>query len=421
MAQVKQWAAIALTLVLAALAGMRAFVTGRLSPFFSDIRFTHHPLIRAGGRVDGHWPLWSDAIFNGHPLIADAQAAQFYPPVWVVRWWDDPDAFTAFIIFHLLVAGLGMAAWLRSHDMGLPAQLLGALSFAFSGPLLSLAEHLGLFAVLAWIPAWLAALHRLLRAPGPGAVAIAAVVLAMPILAGGPQMLAAAVWLTAIYGLGLWLGARRESAWQGRALLVRGATVLAVLALAAALTAITLLPQLEFLPLSQRSIGLELAVASKPNLAPHALWRLLLGPTLPRPASGKEGDQLELYVGTITVVLAMIGLITTLRPRAGTRREPGATALVAAMTVAFVVVALASLGPALPVFSWIVKYVPGMAYFRAPSRLIGIAVIPLVYVAALGLERWLRGEVAPRLVMLVTAALVLVAGLALLLRTRYGG
>ncbi|HLT36283.1 MAG TPA: hypothetical protein VK034_08355, partial [Enhygromyxa sp.] len=283
--EARQWTAVVLLLVLATLAGLREFVTGKLSPFFGDIRFTHWPLIQAGAYRDGRWPLWSDHIFNGYPIFADLQAARYYPPTWFVHWWGDPSAFTVFLLLHVIIAGIGMVVWLRGHGFGLPAQLTGALCFAFSGAFLSLEVHLGLFATVAWIPLWLAGLHRVVRAPSTASISIAGLALAAMVLAGGPQLLAAAVLLTGFYGVGLFVQYRP----RGRALIERSAWVAASVLVGAGVSAIALLPQLELVPLSQRSIGLELEFAAQPALAPHALWRLVLGPTVPRPG-GVEGD-----------------------------------------------------------------------------------------------------------------------------------
>ncbi|KIG17634.1 hypothetical protein DB30_02909 [Enhygromyxa salina] len=413
-AQVKQWAAIAALCVVCALVGLRDFVSGKLSPFFGDIRFTHHPLLRAGARRDGRWPLWSDHIFNGYPIFADSQAAQYYPPNWVVRWWDDPDAFTAFLLLHVVIAGIGMVAWLRGHGFGLPAQLTGAVCFAFSGPFSSLGMHLGLFAVLAWIPAWLAAVHRVTRVPGFVSVAIAGLVLGALILAGGPQMLAAAALLTAAYCVGLAVQHRDD--WRPRGLAQRSGLIAASVIVGACVGGVALLPQLEFIPLSQRSLGLELGFASDPHLAPHSLWRFLASPTLPRPA-GEEADPLELYAGTLSVILAIVGLVTALR---GKHRRAHAGVVVALAGVAALTI-FASLGPATPVFGWVVEWVPGFGYFRAPSRLICLASVALAYACALGLELHRRGHVRARLLLGVAGVVVLVPGIAALTRETYGG
>ncbi|PRQ06429.1 YfhO family protein [Enhygromyxa salina] len=408
------WAAVVALSVVCAVVGLRDFVSGKLSPFFGDIRYTHHPLIQAGARRDGRWPLWSDHIFNGYPIFADSQAAQYYPPTWLVRWWGDPDAFTAFIVLHVVIAAIGMVAWLRGHGFGLPAQLTGALCFAFSGPFLSLAEHLGLFSVLAWVPAWLAALHRVTRVPGFASVAIAGLVLGALILAGGPQMLAAAALLTACYCVGLFVQHRHD--WRGRGLVERAGLVAATVVVGACVGGIALLPQLEFVPLSQRSLGLELGFASELHLAPHSLWRFLVSPTLPRPA-GDEVDPLELYAGTLSVVLAIVGVITALG-REHRRRDAG---VAVALTAVAILTTLASLGPNTPVFGYLVELVPGFGYFRAPSRLIGIASLALAYGCGLGLEMWTRGHVSTRLLVGVASVVVLAPTLAVLTHDTYGG
>jgi len=401
--------------VLAALVGLRDFVSGARSPFFADIRYTHHPLITAGARRDGGWPLWSDHIFNGYPIFADPQAAQYYPPTWLVQGWGEAEAFTAFILLHLIIAGVGMLLWLRGRGLGTAAQLFGALTFALSGAFLNTAIHLGLFATVAWAPLWLASVEHVLRRPSAGAASLAGLVLAASILAGGPQFLVASVLLTGFFVAGVMIEGRARGSM--RALAGRALSLVVVVLLGACVSAVALLPQLEFIPRSQRSIGLELAFAGHPSLAPHALWRLWLGPSLPRPGGGVEADAVELYIGALGLLLAFAGLITALRREH--RREHGA---VAASLGLFVLLALsASLGPELPVFRRLVEWVPGFGYFRAPSRLTCIAGVAIAYLAALGLELWLRGVVGRRLVVGLAVVLVGAPALAIVTSRTYGG
>ncbi|MEZ4448811.1 MAG: hypothetical protein R3B09_04960 [Nannocystaceae bacterium] len=406
--------AVALALVALAMLALRDLVVGARFPFFGDLRFTHHPLIHDGARQGGRWPLWCDHVFNGYPIFADAQAAQYYPPTWLVHLLGAPAGLSAFIVLHVVIAALGTAAWLRGHGLGVPAQMTGAMVFALSGAFLSTAVHLGLFATIAWVPLWLAAIHRVAEAPSSTSISIAGLALAASILAGGPQLLAAAVLLTGVYGVALWI--RRRDVWRGRALLARIAAVAAAVAVAVGVSAIALLPQLEFLPHSQRSIGLEPEFAARPSLAPHALWRLLLGPTLPRP-DGVEVDPLELYLGAVALVLALAGLVTALRR--GQRREHAA---IAGAMAAFALVTLAAaLGPALPVFRGLVAVVPGFGYFRAPSRLACVAGIALAYLAALGLDLWIRGAIDRRWIVGISIVAVAAPALALALSPTYGG
>ncbi len=404
-----------LVVVFAALLGLRDFISGARSPFFADIRYTHHPLITAGAPVDGRWPLWSDHIFNGYPIFADPQAAQYYPPTWIVQGWGEAEAFTAFILLHLIIAGLGMLLWLRGRGLSPPAQLFGGLSFALSGAFLNTAIHLGLFATVAWAPLWLASVDRVLRRPTAGAVSLAGLVLAASIFAGGPQFLAASVLLTGFFVGGVMIQGR--SLGSARALAGRAVSLVAVVVLGACVSAVALLPQLEFIPHSQRSIGLELAFAGHPSLAPHALWRLWLSPSLPRPGGGAEADAVELYTGGLGLLLALAGLLTALRREH--RREHG---VVAAALGLFVLLALsASLGPELPVFRRLVEWVPGFGYFRAPSRLTCIAGVGIAYLAALGLDLWLRGAVGRRVVAGLAVVLIGAPALAIATSRTYGG
>ena len=107
----------------------------------------------------GELPLWNTEVGMGAPLFANYQSALLYPPTWlyliggliggvgVIAW-----LMAVLIVFHLAVAGYGMAAVLKRLGAGTWAQVFGGLAFGMSTYLVSRSQFLSINAAAAWLP-----------------------------------------------------------------------------------------------------------------------------------------------------------------------------------------------------------------------------------------------------------------------------
>lgn len=228
----------------------------------------------------GILPLWNDLSGMGAPLLANYQLALFYPPAWLlflfaalggVPWmaW----AHTLLVVAHLGWAGIGTARLLRSAGVSELGQTLGGLAFALSAALVARAGFFNMIWTAAWLP-WVLLyadqIALLFTADdkadsrlSPGLI----ISLGMMLLAGHAQWSWYTILLTAAWvGLGGW----RQNHWRGwmRAwgILAAGGVV------AAAISAIQLLPTAEYLLQSQRASAVDYTVAMSYSFWP---WRLL--------------------------------------------------------------------------------------------------------------------------------------------------
>jgi hypothetical protein len=130
--------------------------------FYPHVRYALDSLARGDGL------LWNPFQDCGQPFFAISMTGLLYPVNWVFAALPREAALLASMLLNLGIAGLG--AWWLGREMGLsrPAALAGALAFAYGPTALWLAAwspiHL---APYVWMPAALAALERLLRAPSP--------------------------------------------------------------------------------------------------------------------------------------------------------------------------------------------------------------------------------------------------------------
>ncbi|MDQ2807249.1 MAG: YfhO family protein, partial [Chloroflexota bacterium] len=217
----------------------------------------------------GALPLWNPNNMLGAPFIGNMQSAVFDPLNWPYLLWPDPlmPALRAWL--KLMVAALGTYGLARAIlRVGPVPAALAAISFAFS-TFLTVWLLYPLSSAVVWLPWLWWATARLIAQPHPRSVAALAVLAALPLLAGQPEMalhlvLASGAWalFCAIRAGGGWRGLTRIALWAGG------------YALGTLLAAIQVLPFLEYL---SQSAAWQARAGAQPDLwlPPYLAWTLV--------------------------------------------------------------------------------------------------------------------------------------------------
>jgi hypothetical protein len=175
----------------------------------------------------------------------------------------------------------------------------------------------------------------------------------------------------------------------GRPVVLRTVALgLGAMIIAMGLTAVQILPTLEYWRESQRASGVDPTTALTYSLWP---WRLLgiLAPDLfGSPARGDYwgyGNYWEdaLYLGMIPILLALVSIRRGIRGRGPSR--PGLVRLqvgLAGLSVLF------ALGSRTPMYPWLFRHVPTFDTFQAPTRWSLILIFSLVVLAAHIADKW---------------------------------
>ncbi len=102
----------------------------------------------------GDFPFFDGKRAFGQPLFADPRSEVLYPPAWIHLFLRPDQSYGLFAAFHIVIAGLGAARLARRiAPPSCPlAPATAGLSFAASGPLLSLVAHWHHLAGAAWMP-----------------------------------------------------------------------------------------------------------------------------------------------------------------------------------------------------------------------------------------------------------------------------
>lgn len=341
--------------------------------------------------ASGELPLWNPLLGMGAPLLANYQSALMYPPNWLILILKVPTAETLLVLLHLIWAGLGMIALIRSMSARPMAQAVGGVAFSMSGYLVARSGFLSINATMAWMPWILLGFRRLgteltredgIGRPGRALIGLSGP-LAMQWLAGHAQTAWYSLILAGVWGT--WELINNRRVWKAYLALTA-----ASLALAFAIAASQLIPTAEYLLLSQRSSAVSRDLAFTYSFWPWRFLGLIMPGLFGSPATGDfwgYGNFWEdaLYIGILPLLLALAAGWQSFRGRL--KPSPARVLLV---LVAFVLVL--ALGDNSPVFPFLYDHVPTFSLFQAPTRWNLITVFVLSILASFGADVWRNAE-----------------------------
>jgi len=290
-------------------------------------------------------------------------------------------AFGLTAALHYFLAGCFMLLLARELGLRPAAGLVGALAFALGGFMVSWTALPTLMNTATWLPGVVWGLERAFRRREPTGPLLVAFMLAMCLLAGHLQV-AVYVWLVAALHL---LARAAWAAYQRRL----GGTVLVIAALpiAVLLALIQLLPTLELARLSTRGTvqptpdGFEFR--RERALQPFMLQTLLLPDALGTPddwaKSGLAYSETCGYVGRLTLLLALCGLLGLRSRQAAWFAGLAALALLGAMGTV--------------VAKLLYFHAPGLGQAGGFGRILCVYTFAVAVVAAMGAD-WLTSRLA---------------------------
>jgi hypothetical protein len=355
---------------------------------FRDVYPYHMPIERVvrAAIERGDLPLWNSYSANGQPMAANPAYEVFYPPQWLT--WVGPflRGFALHVLLHVYLALLGMFAMLRALALGRPASMFGALSFGLGGFLLGTMAFLPTFFSWAWAPAIGWALLRLRQAPSRRRVAVAAVVMAMPLLIVEPFSLLQMGLLVVVGGL-----RPPEQPAGGRRYLA------AAVVLAGLLAAVQLLPMVDFVRDTVRVRGLPFGMMIHWSMQPLRPLELF-SPWVFRSVGGGYWRGVpylvSLYAGVFVAILAIAGWVARVR---------GALASGLILIVSY----LLAIGDHTPL--WSLLYRIGIRSLRYPEKFAAMGVVTMIVFAAFVADAIDRGDMRLRRIARIVAIVVCVA------------
>ena len=380
--------------------------------------------------LTGNLPLWNSQLGMGTPLLANYQSALFYPPHWIyfllyiigdvpLMAWGQ----AIIVALHLIWAGIGMSYVIKRLGLSLLSQCISALAFCLSGYLVARAGFLSINAAVAWLPWIIACLTPInnRKTLNPRNILFLVFCLAMQLLAGHAQttfysLIFAGIWaaywaLNTANALNVDKGQsitrpRIQAIWGNLAarLVTNWGWLALGLILAVGLTAVQLLPTIEYLSQSQRAASADYDFVVTYSFWPWRLVTLLAPDMFGSPVDGDYWGYANywedaIYIGLLPFLLAIGAVFSSLRRK---NRQPGLSAQpdLSALRVnftwfliaIFLLALLLALGKNTPIFPWLYNHVPTFNMFQAPTRFMIWGVFALAILAGIGAQRWRRPE-----------------------------
>ncbi len=370
--------------------------------------------------AQGEIPLWNPHVFSGVPFLAAGQHSALYPLSIVYYLLPLSAAYGWFILLNLWLAGLFMAGYMRALGVNRYGAGLAGLAFQLSGFMIASAVFPMMVAAAVWLPLILWMIENILRGRtlwifrGTAIpwVIIGAIGLACNILAGHVEISIYTLLIFVPYAvfrlLGEALRRGREAGrspwrWAG----FSGFWLGLMIALGLGLSALQLIPMLEFLGGNWRSerSSLETVLGYAhpsrdalqfllPNFygspAHHGYVDVFSGERVTdlRNAAGETLDFIDwgiknyvegaLYVGVLPIFLAGYALVAGLRRRQGARGYAGVIVFFAALAILAVSFMFGARTYAL------IFQLPGMNQLNSPFRWVFAMSFAVAALAGLG-------------------------------------
>ena len=333
---------------------------------------------------EGRFPFWSNYAYSGYPFHADPQTGAWYPLNWPFFLAGiTPKALEGELALHCLLACIGAFFLASLWVDGLACAAFVGVAYGFSGFFAGHSSHLGMFQTAAWLPWLLYGSHQAIRSRSWRYVAITGLAAGTMFLAGHFQTALYSFGAMALYALAVGIFVERR--WSATLVVV-----VAIVAIAALLSAVQWLPTMELVGNSARA-SMTFTGGTNAPLEARGLWTLIA----PNHYGSVRGDysgpddrtQFFFYGGLLLAPLAAFGLTDR-------RMRWAALALVAPF-------AWYALGPRAGLYR-LVASLPGFSSVRAPVHAwfaiaLGLALAAgsgLAWVSARWKLRWLAIAVA---------------------------
>lgn len=385
--------------------------------YYGDISRAHlafHAAIARQVRA-GSWPIWTDQIFGGMPLLAEGQAGVYYPlnVLFYLPWISIHTSLKISICLHFFLAACFCYYLARKVGQSPWAARFAAVSFAFSGYLVSRLIHQNVFHAAAWLPLVLGFL-AVAQAAYNGRVRtrfllFSAVALGVQALAFYPPITFYTLLAAAAFCVAQPLRPTGQSVGWGR----RARDLLIVAIPGICLAAAQIIPTFELMLLSPRGGVGGFEYITQMSLPIKHLPTLVLPNLYGSPASDDYWGapnfwELCGYAGLLPLLLAIPALVSRPRPRA----------CVFFLFLAALGIVMA-LGDANPLYR-VLPYVPGFNLFKAPARYLVLSTLGFAVLGGFGLQAVLdavaaRSEGAgsgPARLLRMTSRLAIMGGVA---------
>lgn len=342
---------------------------------------------------EGYLPFWNPLLGFGAPLFANYQSALLYPPNLLLAAFGPAYGHGLLAALHLIWAGTGMVFLSRRLDLPPRSQIVAGLAFSLSGYIVARAWFISINHAAAWLPWIILGADRLVETSISDLrdrrwidIVLLGVLFSMQWLAGHAQT----SWYTLLFAIA-WVVWRILQGSNRRQMLRSGFDMFLAGLLGLLLSAVQLIPTIEYFFQSQRVLGMDQEFALTYSFWPWRLVGLVAPDLFGSPVTGTYwgyGNYWEdaIFIGVFPFLM-VISLIPSLF-RMGKSERGIQVFLFGTSMVSF----LFALGKNTFIFRFLYEYVPTFNLFQAPARWNLLVVFCLALLAGFGIQHWRTPE-----------------------------
>ena len=317
----------------------------------------------------GQIPLWRSDQLMGEAFVANPVSTIFYPGNILFLIFPVKPGILIYVMADFLIAAIGTFFLAKSFGLSKISSLGSAIFYSLSTKMLVHLEagHITMLTAFAYFPLAFLTARKLNQKPSFNWLVVGSISLSF-IYFTYPTVFYYAVIFLGIYYLYKSLNKDIVN-WQG---------FIALIVLTAGFSAIAILPQLEFGPLSTRN-SLTLEEVAIP------IWNIkkfLLSIFYPYLSLKSINHEEFLYLGLVPMALGFIGFLKL------NKKQKTILVIISAICILFV------LGLSTPLFPLAYKFLPLLKYSRVTTRLWFAVVLIVALMAGIGLERIKNKKIA---------------------------
>jgi len=313
----------------------------------------------------GVFPLWLPNMLSGYPIFADPSAGTYYLPYLFLLIAQTIRAISVLVVTHFFVAAFFMYRLCRHFRISKTGSLSGAIIYSLSGLMVNYIADPSRFFVISLYPVFSLFMVKSLEKKNILFLFLTSLVLAMQIFAGHIQYVVIELLFAPVF-----LFRKTDIKFSQKVLFLIIIAILGFL-----LAAVVILPVLELIPYSTRSlIGQDLSVYRNFSLNPLSLVRFVFahfwGIKNQGSAWGAMDTSMLGYIGFIPLLLIMLNLKKILSAK---QIRPFLLAAILSLVISF--------GTYLPFFKLFVSTIPIFGFFRNPMSFLVIYTFSMSLIA----------------------------------------
>lgn len=321
----------------------------------------------------GIFPLWNPLILSGAPYTADLGIFPFYPGNVFFLLFSCAKAITYLAIFQIFLSGLFIYFYLKTLGFDNFLRFLGAITFMFSGSMISHIGNISILNVIIWLPLILLFLEKSFANSGFKYVFITSAIITISFLGGHLQLFyynLIFIFLYLIFKIKVEVKEKLKKSFL-------------IFLIFLCLSAFQILPFLEYANLSTRPVA-DFSYSTELSMKPIVLIRFILAEIYGRLRNGYSwgpGAPMERGFADVTGYIGVLPLIFIFITILNKKRKN----FVFWITGLFLFIFL-SLGKYTPLYYILFKLIPFFSRFRNPPQFLFLYTFCATILSLFGLK-----------------------------------